>query len=104
LAGVGCAGLVLVALACGGTAAVKTTTVPAGGTGFDNAIKVGSIGEERDIMNRTPCGSGGYFCTVHLRIEEKDSRYYDIVEAECASGNEQRQFYFDVTSCFPCKD
>ena len=94
--------LALLAGGCGQSPSAGTT--PTTGTGFANAIKVGSVGEERDILNRSSCDNGSYYRVAQLHIRHVNGRYYDVVNAECVKGSQKRQFYFDVTKCFPCKD
>ncbi|MFA6001180.1 MAG: hypothetical protein WC828_03590 [Thermoleophilia bacterium] len=90
--------------ACGSGGTTGTSTLPSGGNYFDDAIKVGSIGEERDIMNRSSCGVDGHYRKVHVTVVEREGRRYDVVDADCSKGSGSRQFYFDVSSCFPCPD
>lgn len=90
------------AFACGTGNSTVTSARSAGGNYFDDAIKVGSIGEERDIMNRTSCADGGHYRKAHVTVVERDGRQYDVIDAECSTGSEPRQYYFDVSSCFPC--
>ncbi len=87
---------------CGqaGTAPPGTLT----GTSINTAIRVGSVGEERDILNKTTCDGGSFYRVARYHIEQKDGHFYDVVNAECVQGPQKRVFYFDVTSCFPCKD
>jgi len=89
-------------LACGNGSSTGTLARSSGGNYFDDAIKVGSIGEERDIMNRTSCGNGGHYRKAHVTVVERDGRHYDVIDAECSTGSAPRQYYFDVSSCFPC--
>jgi hypothetical protein len=101
------AAMLLAALAasgCGGQTPASTGAATVAGASFADAIKVGSVGEERDILNRTSCDDGSFFRVAQLHIQQVNGRYYDIVDAECVKGSEKRQFYFDVTSCFPCKN
>ena len=95
--------LALLAGGCGGQSSSAGTTLT-NGTGFANAIKVGSVGEERDILNRSSCDGGSYYRVAQLHIQHLNGRYYDVVNAECVKGSQKRQYYFDVTKCFPCKD
>jgi len=90
--------------ACGSATTTGTSTLSSGGNYFDDAIKVGSIGEERDIMNRSSCGVDGHYRKAHVTVVERDGRHYDVIAAECSKGSERRQYYFDVSSCFPCPD
>lgn len=89
---------------CGGQNPPAPATAPTTGTSFENAIRVGSVGEERDILNRSSCGDGSFYRVAQLNIQHVNGRYYDIVDAECVKGSQKRQFYFDVTNCFPCKN
>lgn len=103
-----CLTVVLVAslgtFACGSEVTMGTSTLSAGGNYFDGAIKVGSIGEERDIMNRSSCGVDGHYRKAHVTVVERDGRQYDVIDADCSKGSESRQYYFDVSNCFPCPD
>lgn len=96
--------ILLTAASCGSRNTTATSTLPTDGSSFEDAIKVGSIGEERDILNKYACGSGGHYRNIHVATAEKDGRHYDIIDAECTAGPERRQFYFDVSSCFPCNN
>ena len=96
--------LITVVASCGNSTPVLAPTVPGGGNSIEDAIKVGSIGEERDIMNRWSCGGDGHFRKASVNVVERNARHYDVIEAECTRGPETRQFFFDVSSCFPCPD
>lgn len=96
------AGLIITAAGCGqGSAAAPGTLT---GTSINTAIRVGSVGEERDILNKTTCDGGSFYRVARYHIEQKDGHFYDVVNAECVQGPQKRVFYFDVTSCFPCKN
>lgn len=71
---------------------------------FESAIKVGSVDEERDILSQTVCHGDGFFRRVHVQVRQENGRYYDIVDATYTEVDITRQFFFDVTSCFPCPD
>jgi hypothetical protein len=90
---------------CGGSNGSSVTTPQQeDGSSYETAIKVGSIGEQLDIMNGTSCGEGGFFRKTHVEVVEINANHYDKVDAACTSGSTKRQFYFDVSSCFPCPD
>lgn len=89
-------------IVCGSGTTTGTSPRSSGGNYFDDAIKVGSIGEERDIMNRSSCGVDAHYRKAHVTVVERDGRHYDVIDAECSKGSEHRQYYFDVSSCFPC--
>ena len=97
-------GLIIAVSGCGPGSTAATGTGTLTGTTMAGAIKVGSVGEERDILNRTVCDDDSFYRVARLHIEQSGGRYYDVVDAECVQGSEKRRFYFDVTSCFPCKD
>jgi len=100
-----CMVLALMLIGCGGSNnGISVTTQQDAGVSYEAAIKVGSIGEQLDIMNGTSCGENGFFRKTHVEIVEIDGKHYDVVNAACTSGGSYRKFYFDVSSCFPCPD
>ena len=97
--------LIVAASGCGGTAAVSTPAVT--GTSAQTAIWKGiggSIGGERDFMNRTSCDGGGFYVATHEEVDVIDGRHINVIDARCTEGDEVRQFYFDISNCFPCTD
>lgn len=92
-------------IGCGSTnTAISVSTANDAGVSIDTAIKVGSIGEQLDIMNGTSCGEVGFFRKTHVEVVDISRKHYDIVDSVCTSGGSYRKFYFDVSSCFPCPD
>jgi len=92
-------------IGCGTTSAgISVTTGSGAGENYETAIKVGSIGEQLDIMNGASCGEGGFYRKTHVEVAGLDGKHYDVVDSVCTSGGSYRKFYFDVSSCFPCPD
>jgi hypothetical protein len=93
----------LFVIGCGGqNDSTDVATQYDAGVSYETAIKVGSIGEQLDIMNGISCGEGGFYRKTHVEVVQLDDRHFDIVDAACTSGDSYRKFYFDVSSCFPC--
>lgn len=105
-----CTSLAVLTIACalagcvGRDNVTQTSTRSEAGVSYETAIKVGSIGEQLDVINATACGDGGFFRKTHVEVVRIDDRHYDIVDVACTSGSSYRKFYFDVSSCFPCPD